>query len=143
MLASCEDINMKTALFWTCLIILPAYSTTSKWQNFEHVKSNTPAKDQELAVRGLILRLLPSRASEFSVIVDPDLSTAGDVFMYQTVGDKLVLSGTTGVAAAWAFHHYLKYYCKAHISWSGNQLKTIPTPLPVVYEKSKFTVPNR
>ncbi|XP_028391775.1 alpha-N-acetylglucosaminidase-like [Dendronephthya gigantea] len=133
---------MKIALYWICFIILTAYCTALKWQNFEHIKSKTPAKDQELAVRNLISRLLPGRASEFSVIVDPDLSTTGDVFMYQTVGDELVLSGTTGVAAAWAFHHYLKYYCKAHISWSGNQLKTIPKPLPVV-PKSKFIVPNR
>jgi hypothetical protein len=35
------------------------------------------------------------------------------------------VTATTGVAAAWGIHHYLKYYCNVHISWDVNQLGTV------------------
>lgn len=37
--------------------------------------------------------------------------------------------GTSGVAAATGFHHYLKYFCNAHISWEVSQLE-LPEELP-------------
>ena len=133
--------NMKSSLFLACVILLPTFCTAI-WQNFEHLNSKTPIEEQEQAVRGLISRLLPERASQFTVVVDPTLSEQ-DAFTLQTVGNKLVLTGTTGVATGWAFHHYLKYFCKVHISWSGNQLDTIPTPLPAITQKLKIVVPHR
>lgn len=48
----------------------------------------------------------------------------------KTVKDnKIKIIGTTGVAASTGFHHYLKYYCNAHISWEGDQLD-LPKKLP-------------
>ena len=32
------------------------------------------------------------------------------------------VTATTGVAAAWGIHYYLKYYCNVHISWDVDQL---------------------
>lgn len=42
---------------------------------------------------------------------------------------KIQINGSTGVAAAWGFHYYLKYVCKAHISWDSEQLN-LPSTLP-------------
>ena len=111
---------------------------------FTHIRSKTSDEDQEQAVKDLIARLLPERAHEFDVVVNNSLSVDHkDVFAFKTVGGKLVFWRNTGVSAAWAFHHYLKYYCKAHISWSGNQLDSIPEELPVVKEMVQVTVPHR
>ena len=41
------------------------------------------------------------------------------------------MKGTTGVATAWGVQHYLKYWCNAHVSWSGDQLN-LSHPLPPV-----------
>ena len=32
------------------------------------------------------------------------------------------VTATTGVAAAWGIHYYLKYYCNVHISWDVDHL---------------------
>jgi alpha-N-acetylglucosaminidase len=132
---------MNSVVFWACVLLFPAICSGT-WEHFDHLRSKTAIEDQEVAVRDLISRLLPKRASEFTVVVDPTLAEH-DAFTLETVDGKLVLTGTTGVAAGWAFHHFLKYFCKAHISWCGNQLATIPTPLPVVTQKLKVVVPHR
>jgi hypothetical protein len=41
------------------------------------------------------------------------------------------VKGTTGVATAWGVQHYLKYWCNADVSWSGDQLN-LTHPLPPV-----------
>lgn len=46
-------------------------------------------------------------------------------------GGKVKIVGVSGVSVAWAFHHYLKYYCHCHISWETSQL-SLPSPLPWV-----------
>jgi hypothetical protein len=40
------------------------------------------------------------------------------------VGDDVTVevTATTGVAAAWGIHHYLKYGCNVHVSWNVRQL---------------------
>ena len=45
--------------------------------------------------------------------------------------NKVEITGNSGVAVAWAFHHYLKYFCDSHISWETSQL-SLPSPLPPV-----------
>ena len=138
-----KTADMKTSLLLFCVTILST-SCAARWPHVDNLKSQTPIPAQELAVRALISRLLPDRASEFTVVVDPTLAKAGqDAFALQTIDNKLAVTGTTGVAAAWAFHHFLKYFCKAHISWTGNQLGTIPKPLPPVTQQLKVVVPHR
>ena len=39
------------------------------------------------------------------------------------------VQASSGVAAAWGLHHYLKYACGAHVSWDSDQLQ-LPKPLP-------------
>lgn len=43
----------------------------------------------------------------------------------------VVVTGSSGVAAAKGFYHYLKYYCGCHVSWDGDQLN-VPDDLPQV-----------
>lgn len=134
---------MKWTIFYAFGVL--AYGTAAAGTNFEYITSKTPIAEQELAVRALISRLLPERTSEFTVVVDPSLATkpGQDVFTLETSANTLLLTGTSGVAAAWAFHHFLKYFCRAHISWNGNQLETIPKPLPLVADRLKIVAPNR
>lgn len=46
----------------------------------------------------------------------------------------LEIKGSSGVAGAWGFHHYLKYYCNCHVSWEADQLN-LPKSLPDVVLK--------
>ncbi|EDO46476.1 predicted protein [Nematostella vectensis] len=65
-----------------------------------------------------------------------------DHFQYKTNDSKLVITGTSGVACAMALQHFLKAFCFAHISWSGDQLK-IPTPFPTVLDEVSVGIPYR
>ena len=43
-------------------------------------------------------------------------------FLAEAAGDgatdtKIIVQASSGVAAAWGIHHYLKYYAGAHFSW--------------------------
>ncbi|KAJ8976546.1 hypothetical protein NQ317_011809 [Molorchus minor] len=94
-----------------------------------HIKPQTDAQTQTQAVLDLIKRIIPERASEFLVNVDEDLAIEGrDSFTVQKQNGIVVITGSTGVAAASGFNHYLKYYCNAHISWEANQLNLPELP---------------
>ncbi|XP_031570381.1 alpha-N-acetylglucosaminidase-like [Actinia tenebrosa] len=112
--------------------------------DYAHIKSHASTSVQEQAVRDLISRLLPEYTSFFHITVDPKLSGNPnmDMFEYQTNGSKLFITGTTGVACSLAVNHFLKYYCKAHVSWSGDQLN-IPKPFPTVSSLVTVRVPYR
>ena len=82
-------------------------------------------------------------ASRFKVIVYPGLGPEHvDTFEYVSADCGLVIYGTSGVAVASGFHHFLKYVCGAHVSWSGNQLN-IPDPFPQVLHPVRITSPQR
>ena len=99
-------------------------------------------------VEDLISRILPDRAREFSIVIDKshfddENGVHLDSFEFHTVNKSILqITATSGVAAAWGFNHYLKYFCNAHISWSGSQLN-IPKTLPAVSKPVKVTSPNR
>ena len=105
----------------------------------------TKTEDQEKAVELLINRLLPGREKEFRIIVTPKhLSYSSlDSFELQTVETGILqITATSGTAASWGLNHYLKYFCKAHISWSGSQLN-ISSPLPTITKAINITSPSR
>jgi alpha-N-acetylglucosaminidase len=93
------------------------------------------------AAQGLLERLLPAHARYF-LLETIDRDPAGDVFELESRAGKIVLRGNNGVALASALNWYLKYYCRAHVSWCGDQLK-LPAPLPAVPEKVRRTSPFR
>ena len=57
-------------------------------------------------------------------------------------GVTVNITGTTGVAAAWCFHIYLRDFCGCHVSWAGTQLN-LPAKWPVVMPPRNNTIPNR
>ncbi len=97
---------------------------------------------QKSAVELLISRVLPGREKEFNIKIEDSRSGLDSFTLQTTKGNILQITATSGVAAAWGLNHYLKYYCKAHVSWSGRQLK-IPAILPEVANATKVTSPNR
>ena len=119
---------------------------SSRFKQFSHIKTKTPQAVQEQAVKDLITRLIPKQASKFLIRVNSSLGPHSELDTFEYVTDakegKLVITGTTGVAAALGFQHFLKYSCHAHVSWSGDQLK-IPEPFPVVQKPVMVTSPNR
>lgn len=119
---------------------------SSRFKQFSHLKTKTPQAVQEQAVKDLITRLIPKQASKFLIRVNSSLGPHSELDTFEYVTDakegKLVITGTTGVAAALGFQHFLKYSCQAHVSWSGDQLK-IPEPFPVVQKPVMVTSPNR
>jgi alpha-N-acetylglucosaminidase len=48
---------------------------------------------------------------------------------------KLQITANTGVAAAWGFNYYLKYFCNSTVNWSGKNINLIPNELPAVPRK--------
>ena len=74
------------------------------------------------------MTVLPTRNSEF-------------IFCFSVV-DKVYVTATSGVALASGVYHYLKYYCNAHVSWSGDQLD-LPEKMPLVSGKVKKVYSDR
>ncbi|MBW7864423.1 MAG: alpha-N-acetylglucosaminidase [Candidatus Hydrogenedentes bacterium] len=95
--------------------------------------------DTVSAARGLIGRVLPDNADLFSVEVIPQENSL-DVFEVESVGGKIVLRGSSGVAAASALNWYLRQYCLVQISWRGGPV-TLPDPPPRVAQKVRKTTP--
>ena len=133
------DVNRLSILILLCVALQSdtASAATLGKENAESVEA--------AEVLHLIERIIPGRQKEFSVVIDKRLYNAKqlDSFEFHTVNASILqITATSGVAAAWAFNHFLKYYCKAHISWSGSQLR-IPSPLPTVTQHVKISSPNR
>ena len=103
------------------------------WQE----ENKVSAVIQESEVRNLVERLLGNRSSEFLVTVNPSMRTSTGhnqavIESHVESGVTVVhIVGSTGVSVAWGLHHYLKYYCLAHISWETDQLD-LPGNLPEV-----------
>ena len=131
------------ALFFSCQFWWGLQASTVKYQQFSHITPSTTRETQQQAVEQLILRVLPKYASKFVVIIDSNLGPEHvDTFKYVSSGNKLVISGTSGVAASAGFYHFLKYVCFAHVSWSGYQLKILD-PFPTVAQAVTVTSPYR
>ncbi|XP_029641945.1 alpha-N-acetylglucosaminidase isoform X2 [Octopus sinensis] len=109
-------------------------NSSTRFPSFKYLSSKVSPEDQAVTAKGVLQRLIPNRANEFNIHVDPQLEEdEKDVFTLVTdpATGKLNISGNTGVVAVWGFYHYLKYHCGCHVAWGGSQLK-IPKPLPVI-----------
>lgn len=78
----------------------------------------------------MLARLLPAESEHFELMTIPRTEDR-DVFEIESRDGKVILRGSNGVAICSALNWYLKYYCHASVSWTGNQLK-LPKPLPVI-----------
>ncbi|XP_062331478.1 alpha-N-acetylglucosaminidase [Osmerus eperlanus] len=106
-------------------------SVHCEFHTLAHLKPQANDKTQGRAVVELLKRLMGSRSREFIVLVNRSLSNDSlDVCELRSAkNNKIVATGSTGVAVASGIYNYLKYFCNCHVSWSGNQLN-IPHPLP-------------
>ncbi len=87
----------------------------------------------------LIKRVLPQRHQSF--VTESIASLNGrDVFEIESQNSKIVLRGSSGVALASAFYHYLSEYAHCQITWNGTNLK-LPATLPAVKGKIKKETP--
>ncbi|XP_050508396.1 alpha-N-acetylglucosaminidase isoform X2 [Diabrotica virgifera virgifera] len=124
---------MKIIYFCAILVYITSNVESNKFEaTLGHIKPKASAAVQTQAVKDLILRLLDTKASKFSVNVDPTfIQNNKDTFEVSKEKGVINIVGTSGVAAATGFHHYLKYFCNAHISWEASQLN-LPEDLPDV-----------
>ncbi|QIL40210.1 alpha-N-acetylglucosaminidase [Pedobacter sp. HDW13] len=87
----------------------------------------------------LIKRILPKRYQSFVTESMPSLN-GRDIFEIESKNNQIVLRGSSGVALASAFYHYLTEYAHCQITWNGTNLK-LPATLPTVRGKIKKETP--
>ena len=94
------------------------------------------------AARGVLRRLIPQYAPCF--ILERIAKEDGkDVFELESRGGKIILRGSDGVSVCSALNWYLRYYCRANITWSGVQLENLKKPLPPVPIKIRRVSPYK
>ncbi|XP_022916641.2 alpha-N-acetylglucosaminidase [Onthophagus taurus] len=115
---------------------LSIFLTSTLCYDLDDIKTKTNPTTQSNAVLELIQRIIPDRAEDFIVEVNPNLMLNGkELFHIESVtSDKIKISGTTGVVAATGFNYYLKYYLNSHVSWEISQLN-----VPKVFPKINLT----
>ncbi|MDE3127319.1 MAG: alpha-N-acetylglucosaminidase, partial [Gemmatimonadota bacterium] len=103
--------------------------------------AQTPRPVDLAAARALIARVVPRSAGRFDVAAIP---TAGgrDVFEVASVGDRIALRGSSGVAIASALDWYLEHVAGVNVSLPAEPI-TLPAPLPRVPSPVRVTTPYR
>ncbi|GAB3412322.1 alpha-N-acetylglucosaminidase [Niabella aquatica] len=81
-----------------------------------------PAKD-------LIRRVIGVEADQF-IVEGMTAKNGKDHFEIDKKGQKVLLRGTSGIAIASAFNHYLKYVAHCQVTWNGSNLN-LPAKLPL------------
>lgn len=87
----------------------------------------------------LIERVTPGYGKQFLLELIPPSETGEDVYELDSQDGKVVLRGNNTIALATAYNQYLKSYCKAHVSWFGNQLD-LPEQLPLPDKMVRNTI---
>ncbi|MFG2865521.1 alpha-N-acetylglucosaminidase [Streptomyces sioyaensis] len=90
-------------------------------------QERAPAYDTAPA-RAALTRLLPGHADQFQLVaLAPD--GTGDRFRVEGRAGRITVAGTTPAVLLTGVHWYLKYTCRAHLSWAGDQVE-LPGRLP-------------
>src|SRR3990170_2327046 len=113
----------------TLLGILCAGGLLVYQQGFHCAQAMPP----EVAARGVLQRVIPEVADAFQLETIPQ-DDGHDVFEVESVDGKIIVRGSNGVAITSGVNWYLKYVCRCHLSFNGDQLD-VPQPLPAVAEK--------
>ncbi|KAM3860076.1 alpha-N-acetylglucosaminidase [Diretmus argenteus] len=113
------------------LVVGSLVVTATTFPTLDHLRPQASDESQARAVAELLTRLLGERSAEFLVSVNRSLSNDSlDVCELRSDrNNRIVATGSTGVAVASGIYNYLKYFCNCHVSWSGDQL-AVPRPLP-------------
>ena len=125
-------MNQKTIIvFFLLLSKCLSFNVYDSWR-LENAVDNTKQEDE---VKQLIARVIGDRASDFDVEVSPNFRGEDGKMKASIVKEaedaQVKIKASSGVGVAWILHHYLKYFCKSHISWETKQL-SLPDPLPQV-----------
>ncbi|TVL89925.1 alpha-N-acetylglucosaminidase [Streptomyces sp. SAJ15] len=72
-------------------------------------------------------RLLPDHADQFRLTA---LEGGPERFRVGGRDGRISVAGTSPAVLLTGVHWYLKYTCRAHVSWSGDQLERLPEELP-------------
>jgi alpha-N-acetylglucosaminidase len=101
----------------------------------------TPAQAQvnPVASYELIKRVIPQKAAYF-VVKEIKAENGKDVFEIESKNNKIILSGSNGVAIASALYYYLTEYCHCQVTWNGTNLN-LPAKLPLVAAKIHKNTP--
>ncbi|MCB1133388.1 MAG: alpha-N-acetylglucosaminidase N-terminal domain-containing protein, partial [Verrucomicrobiae bacterium] len=99
----------------------------------------TASEPARTSVEELVSRYAPGHETEFA-FEEIETVDGRDAYELESVGGKIVLRGSGGVAKASAFRHYLKEFCRAHVSWNGDQLE-LPETLPHPASKVRVVSP--
>ena len=134
--SSCSVVVVVVLCLFVC--------ASCKFPTLDHIKARSSGKAQGRAVIGLLKRLIGNRSTEFIVSVNRNLSNDSlDVCeLRSTKNNKIVATGSSGVAVASGIYNYLKYFCNCHVSWSGDQLD-LPRPLPKLSGVLRINTPHR
>lgn len=120
-------MNTKPLFYLLNAILLIAF-TSSKVEREPRLK----------AAYDLIERVVPGYGKQFTLeLISPE--NGQDVYEIAGKGNKVVLRGNNQVSIATAFNQYLKYTCKVHVSWFGDQLK-LPQKLPIPQTVQRNTI---
>ncbi|XP_076439887.1 alpha-N-acetylglucosaminidase-like isoform X2 [Babylonia areolata] len=134
-----QVMSLLILLLSTSVIMVSAV----EFEALNRLRSKSPASVQADTVSAMIQRVVGDRASEFVILVSSELSTTGnDAFRIHSVGSRLEITGTTGVAAAMGFYYYLKTYCDSQFTWGGEHIH-LPSPLPPVSSPVVINVLDR
>ncbi len=101
--------------------------------NFTTTNTTLDLSAQIDAVKALVNRLLPERASEFDFEGIEKIDDVLDVFELSSVGNKILIKGSSATAMAAGLRYYMNTYCNASFSWNGHQ-DELPNPLPALSE---------
>ncbi|GAU69475.1 beta-N-acetylglucosaminidase [Streptomyces sp. NBRC 110611] len=86
------------------------------------------AYDTEPA-RAALARLLPGHADQFRLVPLVPLRGVTDRFRVEGTTGRITVAGTSPATLLTGVNWYLKYTCRAHLSWAGDQLG-LPDRLP-------------
>ncbi|CRK92779.1 CLUMA_CG006297, isoform A [Clunio marinus] len=85
---------------------------------------------QKQAARNVIERLIGHKVENISLKINFTLPLNYFKILKTNHTDILLIEASNGVSACKAFQYYLKRFCKAHISWDGNQLSSFDGTFP-------------
>jgi hypothetical protein len=97
--------------------------------------------DPTVPARDALRRLLPRHAGQFRLRI-----TGGpERFRVSGAAGRITVEGTSPAVLLTGVHWYLKYVCRAHISWSGSRTDALPAVLPAPPRplEREATVPHR
>ncbi|GAA0610113.1 alpha-N-acetylglucosaminidase [Streptomyces crystallinus] len=94
------------------------------------------------SARDALIRLLPRHAEQIRLTALPD--GGPDRFRVTGTAGRVEIAATSPATALTGLHWYLKYTCKAHLTWAGSQLD-LPALLPAPERplERAATVPHR